>query len=155
MNPYNEKENYGAEKWRAPELKDGDRLIFDEPGRLLDNYDGRAGQYCSRAYYFRVVAGEFGGLRLLVNHGGGQEDIPLGGKFMGIEPSLQQLNGEGRYRLLAAIYHVQEDQKQAARSETAAEYRRAFVEGRLKKRKVKQGVKVWIEPAKGPQDGAQ
>jgi hypothetical protein len=49
---------------------------------------------------------------------------------------------------LNAIYHAQADSRRAGADSTAAEYRRAFAEGRLKKRKMpaRGAVKVWIEP---------
>ncbi len=117
----------------APTLKDGDVLLFDEPGRC--------GGMDSHCHHYRFLKGS----TLLVAHGGGEErmrvSLPRG--F-----SLDVLDSNTRYWIFNAIHHAAKDAEREAEKNTSYEYRKAFADGRLKKRRLpKRGVcKVWIEP---------
>lgn len=134
--------NWGAEAWRAPDLLDGDTLIYDECGRVMDKTD-------YRSHYFRLVKDSFGSCYLLVKHGAGQERISTGWSKR-IIPSLADLDSDSRYFMLHTLHKMYGYGAQQARTATEHQYRTAFVDGRLKKRKVRgqSAVKVWITPAK-------
>lgn len=149
MNNQDPKENYGAEAWRAPEIQKGDKIVFSECGRLLPSVGGRAGDMiCYRSHYFRVVRGQYGGFRLLVKHGGGQEEIPLGGEYRGLIPVLATLDSDSRYIALYALYDVNKEATYKAERATKEEYMTAFLEGRMKSRKCKRETRFWIEDKK-------
>lgn len=118
-----------------PTLKERDTLLFDEPGRC--------GGMDSHCHHYRLVNNC--GLELLVRHGGGEERIhvslPRGFSFDGLDSNT-------RYWMLNAIFHAHSNGERQGADKTAQKYRKAFVDGRLKKRKLPaQGsVKVWIEP---------
>ncbi len=134
--------NWGADIRRAPEVKDGETIVFSECGRSLNNV-------CYRSHYFRIVKPEFGPHELLVKHGGGQERFSLG--YGDTVPSmistLGKMDSDTRYLAIYLMYDIRKDAGRHATAETAAKYERAFVDGKLKKRKLpRQGrVKVWIE----------
>ena len=144
--------NWGAEPWRAPALKDGETLIYDECGRVFDHVD-------YRSHWFRLVKGEFGGWWIRVKHGGGEEEFMIdhGGSSPErnrIVAALRPLDSDTRYYILHKIFNVYKDAILGAAKVTAEKYGRAFAEGRLKKRKARgRGeVKVWIEPKIVTQD---
>jgi len=126
----------GVHPVNPPTLQEGDRLLFDEPGRC--------GGMDSHCHHYRIV----GERTLLVKHGGGEERIRLslpGGKFP--FRGFETMDSNMRYWLLNAIYHAYVDGRSAGHDATAREYREALVDGRLRKRKLPtRGVKVWIEP---------
>lgn len=128
--------NIGTRPIDAPELTDGDVLVFDEPGRC--------GGLDSHCHHYRLVK-HYGSTELLVKHGGGEErfrvSLPRG--F-----SLESLDSNALYWILNAIFHAHSEGKSEGKESTGILYRTAFVDGRLKKRKLPaQGkVKVWIEP---------
>jgi len=130
--------NWGAEECRAPKLADGDTLLFSECGRILNDID-------YRAHYFRLVRGESGYISLLVEHGGGSERITEF-CFRKILSGLELLDSDNRYLMIHGIYQAYSEGTRKAQKATADIYRAAFIQGRLKKRKVKEGIKVWIEP---------
>lgn len=117
-----------------PEIEERESLIFDEPGRC--------GGQDSHCHHYRVTS-----LGLLVRHGGGTERLRLSNQ-KAVITALSALDSTGRYWLLNALYRAAGDASRNAQDETSAKYRKAFVEGTLKKRKLPaQGqVKVWIEP---------
>lgn len=134
----NEERNWGAEPWRAPSLEEGDSLIFDECGRVLDNT-------CYRSHYFRMVKN--GNLNfIIVKHGGGQERHQVGYSNR-LGQALVKLDSDARYFMLHTLYRAIKDAKHAASMETAREYTQAFVDGRLRKRKLpaRHRTRVWIE----------
>lgn len=136
-----DEKNWGAEPWRAPEVSKGDELIFSECGRILDHID-------YRSHYFRVVKAEIGGYRLLVKHGGGQEEFGIGhGKR--IVTALLVLDSDTRYFTLHEIYRVHVEAGRSAAETTAQKYREAFVNGTLVKRKIRgrDGYKVFFKSA--------
>jgi ABC-type sugar transport system ATPase subunit len=83
----------------------------------------------------------------LVRHAAGDERIRLSlyGKEVEV---LAGLDSNGRYWLLNAIFHAQSEARHEGEDKQATRYRQAFVDGRLRKRKERNGTayKVWIEP---------
>lgn len=132
--------NWGADSWRAPALAEGDTLIYDECGRVLD-------KTCYRSHYFRLVLDRCSTPFLLVRHGAGDERLKLGWSKRIID-ALAGVDSDSRYFLLHTLYARTKDAATGARDDTAMEYKRAFVDGRLKKRKQRRTglYKVWIEP---------
>jgi hypothetical protein len=124
----------GAYPPNPPSLDDGDILIHDEPGRC--------GGIDSHSHHFRVVIGRQGGFALLVRHGGGDERIDLGQRH-GVN-ALMQLDSNARYWLLQCLYHVLSDSMRTAANERETLWRKAAAEKRIKTRKTRGGVRVWI-----------
>src|ERR1017187_6710586 len=119
-----------------PTLMDGDTLLFDEPGRC--------GGMDSHCHHYRLVKRYSYGTILLVRNGGGDKIVRLSFP-RGF--SLDGMDSNTRYWLLNAIYHASSDGERSGIDKTSQQYRKAFVDGRLKKRKLPaQGVvKVSIE----------
>ena len=142
-------ENYGADPWREPKPEEGDTVIFSEHGRSLDKTD-------YRSHWFMLVSQQFGGYALLVHHGGGHERINLGylcffrGEYPRIIDAMKMMDTDARYLLLHSFYDIHKDARRAERAKVTDELTRAFIEGRLKKRKIKgqSAYKVRIEPRK-------
>jgi hypothetical protein len=118
---------YGVRPVDPPALQEGDELVYDEPGRC--------GGLDSHCHHLRVVKARYGGFKLRVRHGGGDEQIDLGSTRMAID-ALSQIDSDSRYWLLLRLYHVQNDAARQAAQRTAETYRQAFIDGRLKKRKM-------------------
>ena len=129
----------GVYPLNPPALGERDTLLFDEPGRC-------GGLDC-HSHHFRLVKNC--GTVLLVRHGGGDERIyvslPKGFSFDGMDSNT-------RYFLFHAIYYAHHTGEQEGREATTRKYNSAFVDGRLKKRKLpaRGVVKVWIEPKVTP-----
>ncbi len=133
--------NWAADPLRAPSLIEGDSLLHDVCGRILDKTD-------FRSHYFRVVLARFGGAFLLVKHGGGQERIQIDYNSIRAARLLAQFNSADElYLMLHMLYSVHSKAYRAAAENTASIYRQAFASGKLKKRKQRgvDGVKVWLE----------
>lgn len=134
-----EERNWGAEPWRAPAIGKDDALIFSECGRVLDNVDYRSHWFVltkCHSFYF-----------LLVKHGGGEERLQIGWSDR-LAQALAAVDSDNRYLLMHTMHKINSSAKQYAWDNANATYKKAFAEGRLKKRKVRgqAAVKVWIEP---------
>ena len=132
----------------APEVTSRDIILFDEPGRCQPMINGK-GETDYHSHYFRLVKTEMGPYRLLVRHGAGQEELDLSYGYTRIQEILAVMDSDVRYLMLHALYCAGQTGSKAAREETREHYRKAFVTGRLKKRKntkYQDGFKVWIEP---------
>ena len=121
-----------------PDLAKGDTLLYDEPGRC--------GGLDSHSHHFRVVRTEYGGMVLLVRHGGGDERITAG-LFNVLSAPLAAMSSTDRYWVLHAIYEARGYGMRDAREKENARWRRAAAEKRIKTRKMpgRDAVKVWIE----------
>lgn len=133
---------------RAPALQEHDELIYDEHGRVLYWTEERKpgeGVDC-RSHWFRIVR-QYGSYYLLVQHGAGGERIPVGswGNFRAM---FDPLTSDARYSVMHHMLNIHHEAQREARAEVHTAYRTAFAEGRLKKRKVKDGIKVWTEEPK-------
>jgi hypothetical protein len=140
-------ENWGAEEWRQPNEAEGETVLFAEHGRILPGrIDPRPGNGVDcRSHSFKVVRAQFGGIYLLVRHGGGDERLKI--DYSGrIISALEALESDARYWLLHSILDVHHHADRDAREETSRKYASAFVEGRLKKRRRNRRVYVEIEP---------
>ena len=131
--------SHSIRKPNPPDLDDGDELLIDEPGRC-----GGLDCHC---HHFRVVKAQsaYGGYFLLVRHGGGDERIPLGSR-PGIRPLLAT-DSNSRFWLLQMMYQVQHNQAAEARKLANDQWTKAAAEKRIKIRKQRGSVKVWVEKA--------
>jgi hypothetical protein len=137
--------NWGAEAWRAPMVGEKETILFDECGRVLNHGDRYNVDY--RSHYFRLVREQFGGYALYVKHGGGQERLSLSYAKPTLLAGMEGMTSDQRYLLFHTLYVVASDQADAAAQAMAQTYRKAFIEGRLKKRKRpgQESYKVWME----------
>jgi len=149
--------SYLEREWRAPAVDEDDEIVFDEPGRVLPPSKAQCqiggimqhGTDC-RSHYFRVTRpdpNKFSGkFRLWVQHGSGTESWDLDYDRRTVE-ALRELDSDSRYRILWVIMYAHKTSFEAGAYQAADRYRTAFVEGRLKKRKVRgsEACKVWIE----------
>lgn len=129
---------------RAPTVGEGEAVVFSEHGRSLNNVD-------FRSHWFMVVNDWHGGYILKVHHGGGEESVRLGGKWKVPITAMAAMSSDDRYLLMHTLYDVHREARSQAIEQTKAEYRRAFTEGRLKKRKQpgQDAYKVWVEAPAG------
>ena len=145
INHLDPKQNYGAEEWRKPSVEDGETIIYSECGRVLDNV-------CMRSHWVLIVKGKYGGYYLIVKHGGGQERFRVDYSDRIIR-ALQSLDSDSRYIIMYDLLNAYTNGSRKGREETEGLFKKAFVDGDLKKRKFpKQGItKVWIEKKYHPQ----
>lgn len=129
----------GIRPLAPPTLGPDDVLVYDEPGRC-------GGLDC-HSHHFRVVRRRGRGY-LLVRHGGGEEglEIPVW-SALALQRALYDLDTDGRYWILHAIYSAHADARRAGRDAEAARWRTAAAEKRIKVRKVRgqSAVRVTIE----------
>jgi hypothetical protein len=106
-----------------------------KPGTPIDYTSHRLAIAHKDSHYF-----------LLIEHGMGRCVLSLP-EALAIVPIDFMPNEVAMYRYLYSIYDLAEDMRKQAGSETANQYVKAFVNGTLKKRKVRDSdkVKVWIE----------
>ena len=126
--------------------------MYDEPGRIVyrtkdaARYPGE-GTDC-RSHWFRVVRQGAGGRYfLLVQHGGGDQRVSLGYNYRNYAAMFDPLTPDARFWLMWQMLEIYNEARMEAAKETAHKYEQAFVEGRLKKRKLpaRGHTKVWIE----------
>ena len=94
-----------------------------------------------------MVKAKYSGVYLRVKHGAGEEQWQIDSCSAAVVEALSKLESNDRYFILFAIMRAHQSSKQNATDITALRYKEAFVEGRLKKRKLRGQnlVKVWIE----------
>ena len=132
---WNNPNEVGIHPVSAPALQDDDVLIFDEPGRC------EKGKIDAHSHHFRVASkGCF--YWLLVHHGGGDERIPIRDYAIS---AMMVSTSYGRYWMLYTIWAAHRDATGKARENERAVWMRAVVEKRIKTRKQRDGVRVWIE----------
>lgn len=138
-------------EWRRPPVNEGEEVLIEEPGRVLPPMSGEGLGTCCRSHYFLVVKpGKHGSPVLRVRHGGGDQQWRLSWDSERVIKGVQALDSDTRFRFLWMLMDAHNDSERNAEARTSHEYRQAFVDGRLKKRK-KRGsndVRVWIEPKK-------
>jgi hypothetical protein len=139
--------SYREREWRAPKIEMEEEIIFDEPGRVLpDKEHGANYNVDCRSHFFRVVKGPDRRYILCVRHGGGDERFTLDCNFRSIS-GLRSMSSDDRYWMLFLIAKLIGNARREGAEREGAKYRKAFSEGRLKKRKIRnsEASKVWIE----------
>ena len=128
----------GVHRPNPPDLAEGDKLLFDEPGRC--------GGLDSHSHHFRLVRHGCGTVSLLVRHGGGDERIRLY-PHRGLPAMLAALDSNSRYWILATIHDAYSDGETYGQDRERGEWMQAAIEKRIKTRKLPSRgvVKVWIE----------
>lgn len=129
-----------------PTIGKGDAIIYDEPGRCSPCVDGVPDEIDYHSHSFRMVQ-NYNHHRLIVRHGGGQEEIDLGFDRPGAKEILSKMSSDERFLMFYLMFDIKHEAERRAQRETAEKYREAFVSGELKKRKLrgKGAYKVWIE----------
>lgn len=131
--------SYREREWRAPAIPESFTLVFDEPGRVLGNV-------CYRSHYLRVTKDEFGSFHQLhVQHGAGTESWRFT-YLKSVIDALASLDSDSRYLLLHTIMRANQESATRTAEKVAANWQKAAAQKRIKTRKVKGGVKVWVEP---------
>jgi hypothetical protein len=120
---------------REPSLIDGDVLLYDEPGRC--------GGLDAHSHHFRLAL-NYGALVLLVKHGGGEERTRLLPHKKALLAIFESLDSNGRYWLLHTIYSAHHDGHREGCQSTAAYWRKAAAEKRIKVRKVRGSTAVKV-----------
>lgn len=122
----------------APKLDEGDELIYDLPGRC--------GGTDSHSYHLRLVKARIGGHALLVQHGGGAERHSLGYDRRMVA-LLETVDDGARYWFLMSFYHLMSRAVRDAVERNDVKWRQAAADKRIKTRRSRHTVKVWIESA--------
>lgn len=132
--------------------QDGYTVLREPLPKYEQRVFGREGHRCCYGSHSLKLAtdGEHlrAGLYILVRHGGGSETMLIKAPYDAGEfrEMLLGLSDELLYRMLWALYSTASEAERMAASVTADKYAKAFVEGRLKKTRVKQGRRrVYIE----------
>lgn len=125
-----------------PDLQPEETLLIDEPGRC-------GGLDC-HSHHYRVTV-RWGTYYLAVRHGGGDERHRISNGKALTEAMILKLDSNQRYWILSAMYHMQSDAADRARTTENMRWKTAAADKRIKTRKLPARglVKVWIEPAKG------
>lgn len=114
-------------KPNPPALMENDVLLCDEPGRC-----GGLDCHC---FHYRLVR-RWSTIYLLVRHGGRDECFRIS-HTPELLATLAALDSNARYWFLHALYHAHESAGREASAAMAERYRKAFVAGKLKKRKLR------------------
>lgn len=121
-----------------PLLKDGDTVLYDEPGRC--------GGIDSHCHHFTLIKDGIGRIYLLYMHGSGDGRILLHCYKETLAKSLAALDSTGRYWVLRSLYEAHHDGASDARIIEADRWANAFVEKRIGKRKRRGVVSVFVKP---------
>ena len=119
-------------------LPEREQRVFGREGRRV----------CYRAYSLKLAEGEMRGLYILIAHGGGTEVLAIKSAHDAGEwrEMLLEMPDPLLYRTLWAIYATAGEVRTDVGKATRDKYAQAFVEGRLKKSRVKEGRRrVYIE----------
>lgn len=127
-------------------LPEREQRVFGREGRRV----------CYRAYSFKLAeltGYPKGELYILISHGGGTEILMIKSVYDAGEwkELMLEMPDPLLYRMLWALYATADAARRNATTETQNKYATAFVEGRLKKSRVKHGArKVYIEDPPPP-----
>lgn len=121
-----------------PALREGDTLVFDEPGRC--------GGLDSHCHHYRVVIDAHGRHALLCGNGSGDHAIRIS-NCRAVIDALAKLDSNGRYWLLNAVYHAEQDAVIQTNSKVNARWTQAAIDKRIKVSRRRNAVRVSITPA--------
>lgn len=133
-------------------LFEGLEIIADpcptRESRSWPRKDGSAGvTYGSHS--MRLAAGQFGGLFILVEHGGGFERLALRAEMFNGEfaDALRAMPERLQYAALYTLWDAASEASREAAAAVRAEWAQAFCDGRIRKSRAKAGKRtVSIEP---------
>lgn len=147
MDHLDPKQNWGAEAFRKPPIPEGATELFSECGRIL-KLEGRSDGVDYRSHWFVMYQdGRHGKVMLAVRHGGGDRTVSLGYDHLAQDQIATLLPSDLRYLYFHGLYDLHQQGHASGHSDAKHEYRQAFAEGRLKKRKLPKSnlFKIWVE----------
>jgi len=123
-----------------PILEDGDKVVFDEPGRC-----GGIDAHC---HHFTVVKDGYGPQHtLLVKHGAETERIDLAWYSSTVVEAFANMSSDVRFWVLFSIYSADATARRKTEERTRTNWASAFIAKRIKKSTRRGRVSVWIEEA--------
>lgn len=122
--------------WRRPTVREGETVLFEEPGRVLPSRDGRH-DVCCRSHYFLIIRCASGSLLLRVKHGSGEEVMSLGWDHTRVLRGFEAMDSDARFRFCWMLIQTRSDAARAAAEHADARWRSAIAEGRVRRRKVR------------------
>ena len=139
----NTSRDWSTDPRRAPDIEDTDSLMYDEPGRIMDNID-------HRSHWYRFVMDRSNAGVLLVKHGGGQERINLRycfpNKARRLVAAMVNMPSDDRYAFLSTIYDAHSEATIRTEERTRRDWVHAFLDKRIKKQRREGMIYVRIVP---------
>lgn len=119
-----------------PPLSEYDVVLYDEPGRC-----GGIDAHC---HHYTLVR-RFSSMYLLVQHGGGTEQIPLPLPKSTMQ-ILENIDTHARYWLLHSLYNAHYEGVATGSAKTSQYWHNAAVEKRIKLRRRRGNISAYIQP---------
>jgi len=110
-----------------PEALEGETVVFDEPGRCTG---ADIDSHCHHVTLFKASTGYV----LACRHGGGTVRFPLRG-YCRIVEALTPMDSDSRYWTMLSLWRMADGAAREAKDNTAANWKAAAVEKRIKVRK--------------------
>lgn len=132
---HEEKHTYGSDPRRAPLVNEGDTIVYDEHGRDYPSLSLTGVTVCHCSHWFRVVSHRHGGFALLVEHGGGREQIELEHEKHAIL-AMACLSSDDRFHMLSLIHKMHRTAHTAGWQKADRTWRKAVAENRVTRRKM-------------------
>lgn len=135
------------EPW-GPDVPEGWTILYDEPGRCRPVVGGEVVRVDHHSHHYRVVRESSGSVMVLVQHGGGREQLGDDYNARKFAKILEMLpDSDARFYALMAWDGALGDAERAARDSEAQTWRAAAADKRIRTRRYpKRGhTKVWIE----------
>jgi len=146
----NSETNYGGDGtgagWRAPAIREGETIVYDEEGRCSPQVNGKGG-IDFHSHHFRVFKSGGSSYRFAVKHGGGEESFTDYNTTRMVD-IMAGMDSDSRFLTLHALFDQRGQGESMGRNENEAKWRLAAADKRIKTRKMpgRDSVKVWIEP---------
>jgi hypothetical protein len=138
---------------RRPTIPPGFTVLADEPGRIIPARSDKDHAVDCRSHWFVLVRPQFGAPAIYVQHGGGEEHLVLSyGWERGLLDAVLAMPSDARFKLLWELMDIHRDARKQGKEAEWNEVQRAFIDGRLHKRKMpgRSAYKVWIDPPTSP-----
>lgn len=138
---------------RAPTLAEGDELLYDLPGRIVDanTYGHGSNGIDYRSHWLRLVKAQYGGCFLLVKHGGGEQRFQIDYNVARSRQFFRAvLDDTQRYLLAHQLYDIHSKARREAEERVRREWSLAFIEKRITKKRRDGRIYVNITPAAAP-----
>lgn len=125
----------------APELLEGDEIIFDEPGRCVSGLDS----HCHHVRLVRNRASVLGGLWIVCRNGGGTTRFRVDNRS-GLDAVCSYMNSDARYLFLLELWRMAYAASLAATAKESSLWMAAVAQKRTKVRRRQGRVYVEIMP---------
>lgn len=134
----------GVSRIDPPDPVPNSTILYDEPGRCKPMLNGKPYRIDHHSHHYQVIKDDIGRIHAFVKHGGGMVEFGNTYNMEKLAALMAPMDSDARFIMLMSLESWARHAAEEAERKERGRWQRAAAQKRIKTRKMRDGVKVWI-----------